>query len=118
MVSTTTAIVGGVVKISGTGAVVVVVVVVVVAARADVATAGMAAGRDRIASTSSTATAAAEIVWSRVRVVIVDGRRGGQRRWGRPEGTRTVATGLSVVVILLVQRRRVHWVTDRCQIRQ
>lgn len=103
MVSTTTAIVGGVVKISGTGAVVV-VVVVVVAARTDVATAGMAAGGDRIASAFSTATAAAEIVRSRVRVVIVDGRRGGQRRWGRPEGTRTVATGLPVVVVLLVQR--------------
>lgn len=112
MVSTT-AIVDGIVKISGTGA----VVVVVVAARTNVATAGMAAGWDRVASTTS-AAAAAEIVRSRVRMVIVDGRRWGQRRWGCSEGTRTVATGLPVVIILLIQRRWVHWVADRCQIWQ
>lgn len=70
MVSTTAAVVvgDGIVKISGTGAVV--VVVVVVAAGTNVATAGMTAGWNWVAST--------EVVRSRVRMVVgVDGRRGG-----------------------------------------
>lgn len=80
MVSTTTAIVGdsGIVKISGTGAVVV-VVVVVVAAGTNVATSGMTAGWNWIASTATAAatTATTEIVRSRVRMVVMDSGRGG-----------------------------------------
>lgn len=83
MVSTTAAIVvgDGIVKISGTGAVVVVVAVVVVAAGTNVATAGMTAGWNWVASTAASTTTtwtSAEIVRSRVRMVVgVDGRRGG-----------------------------------------
>lgn len=84
MVSTTAAVVvgDGIVKISGTGAVVVVVVVVVVAAGTNVATAGMTAGWNWVASTAAAATTttwpSTEVVRSRVRMVVgVDGRRGG-----------------------------------------
>lgn len=83
MVSTTAAVVvgDGIVKISGTGAVV--VVVVVVAAGTNVATAGMTAGWNWVASTAAAAAAtttwpSTEVVRSRVRMVVgVDGRRGG-----------------------------------------
>lgn len=86
MVSTTTAIVGddaGIVKISGTGAVVVVaavvvLMVVVVAARTNVATSGMTAGWNWVTSTTTSASAATtEIIRPRVRMVVVDCRRGG-----------------------------------------
>lgn len=82
MVSTTAAVVvgDGIVKISGTGAVV--VVVVVVAAGTNVATAGMTAGWNWVASTAAAAATttwpSTEVVRSRVRMVVgVDGRRGG-----------------------------------------
>lgn len=89
MISTTTAIVcdAGIVKISGTGAVVVVVVaavvlvVVVVAAGTNVATSGMTAGWNWVASTATSTTtttaASTEIVRSRVRMVVMDCGRGG-----------------------------------------
>lgn len=79
MVSTTAAVVvgDGIVKISGTGA----VVVVVVAAGTNVATAGMTAGWNWVASTATAATTtwpSTEVVRSRMRMVVgVDGRRGG-----------------------------------------
>lgn len=80
MVSTTAAVVvgDGIVKISGTGA----VVVVVVAAGTNVATAGMTAGWNWVASTAAAATTttwpSTEVVRSRMRMVVgVDGRRGG-----------------------------------------
>lgn len=82
MVSTTAAVVvgDGIVKISGTGAVVV-VVVVVVAAGTNVATAGMTAGWNWVASTAAATTTtgpSTEVIRSRVRMVVgVDGRRGG-----------------------------------------
>lgn len=81
MVSTTAAVVvgDGIVKISGTGAVV--VVVVVIAAGTNVATAGMTAGWNWVASTAAAATTtwpSTEVVRSRMRMVVgVDGRRGG-----------------------------------------
>lgn len=72
MVSSTAAVIGSVIKVSRTG-------IVVVAAGADVSAVRMAAGRNWIASTSSAAPAAtiatAEIVRSRMGMVIGDGRR-------------------------------------------
>lgn len=69
MVSSTTAVIGSVIKVSRTG-------VVVVTAGTDVAAVGMTAGWDWIASSSSSATATAEIIRPRMWMVVMDGRRG------------------------------------------
>lgn len=73
MVSSTTAVIGSVIKVSRTG-------VVVVAAGTDVAAVGMTAGRDWITSSSSSTPAAAiataEVVRPRMRMVVGDGRCG------------------------------------------
>lgn len=69
MVSSTTAVIGSIIKVSRTG-------VVVVTARTDVAAVGMTAGWDWITSSSSAATAAAEIIRPRMWMVVMDGRCG------------------------------------------
>lgn len=67
MVSSTTAVIGSVIKVSRTG-------VVVVTAGADVATVGMTAGWNWIASSSSTTTTATtEIIRPRMWMVVMDG---------------------------------------------
>lgn len=67
MVSSTTAVIGSVIKVSRTG-------VVVVTAGTDVAAVGMTAGGDWIASSSSSATATTEIIRPRMWMVVMDGR--------------------------------------------
>lgn len=69
MVNSTTAVIGSVIKVSRSG-------VVVVTAGTDVAAVGVTTGWDLIASSSTSATATTEIVRSRMRMVVMDGRCG------------------------------------------
>lgn len=70
MVSSTTAVIGSVIKVSRTG-------VVVVAAGTDVATVGMTAGRNWIASASpSSASTTVEVVRPGMGMMIGHSRRG------------------------------------------
>lgn len=68
MVNSTTAVIGSVIKVSRTG-------VIVVTAGTDVATVGMTAGWDLIASPSTTA-ATDEVIRPWMRMVVMDGRSG------------------------------------------